>query len=178
MIELPERVLNKLAHIPEDTDSCWNWIGAYGNGVPKIMDKGTQNAVHVRQLIFRYVSNIPYKQRAIWCRNRGCVNPWHMDPYANRRPKYARWYVKQNPDWYKNSTFKCGHPVKHPNIHASGKQYNGNPIRHCNICFWKFFGKYYGRDYSAKIALIEKGLRENPGVEIKLPRNSYTRRNK
>ena len=176
MIELPERIVNKLKEFPDSTDSCWIWNAALGNGVPKIMDIFTKNAVNVRQLIFRQVSTIPWKPRAGgWCKNILCVNPWHMDPYCNNIKKQSR-KGRLFPVWHKGSTFKCGHPVKAANSHVSRSRKNGTSFKHCAICFWRYLGDYYGVDYSEKIAFIQKALAENPNESVTLPRHPYTKK--
>lgn len=75
---LPENILKKIFI---DANGCWNWSGAdSGNGYGKCWYEGRWQVAH-RAIYQFFVADIPKGHHLDHrCRNRGCVNPHHMEP--------------------------------------------------------------------------------------------------
>ena len=82
-IPLADRFWSKVTVAGDD--ECWEWTGATHKGYGKIMlIHGVFAAAH--RLAYEFlVGPIPPKmQLDHLCRNRGCVNPAHLDPVTNQ----------------------------------------------------------------------------------------------
>lgn len=74
-----------LARIQLRDDSCWHWLGALNpQGYGTVMNKGTATPAHRFSYVL-FIGPIPEGlQLDHLCRNRACVNPWHLDPVTAR----------------------------------------------------------------------------------------------
>lgn len=64
----------------EDSKGCWVWQGWKDNGYGKVRSKGKQYKVHRVSYEF-LVCEIPDGLVIDHlCKNRACINPWHMEP--------------------------------------------------------------------------------------------------
>lgn len=66
-------------------DGCWSWLGWHAsNGYARVTVDGRRLGVH-RLMYEAYVGEIPAGDTLDHlCRNRGCVNPSHLEPVSNR----------------------------------------------------------------------------------------------
>jgi HNH endonuclease len=75
-VPLEERLAEKIAI----GDGCWEWRGAHTLGYGSIREGGRGQLVH-RIMYERLIGPIPEGTEIDHlCRNRGCVNPGHMEP--------------------------------------------------------------------------------------------------
>lgn len=98
-------------------DGCWEWAGAHsGNGYAMVWFEGRVQGAH--RVVYRLLAGEfdPALTIDHLCRNRGCVNPAHMEPVPireNVRRAAAR------------DTCKRGHPRTPENTSKS---------RNCKTC--------------------------------------------
>jgi len=65
-------------------DECWEWTGPLYNGYGRVKGKKRDEMVH-RVAYELLVGPVPNGlQLDHLCRNRGCVNPAHLEPVTNR----------------------------------------------------------------------------------------------
>lgn len=115
------RFLAKTAPMDEP-GGCWRWIGAinakgYGNF---LLDASRKNRVYTsahRAAYEHWRGEITEPQLDHLCRNRWCVNPWHLEPVTNRenaqrgkrgrlvtRCAHGHEYTPENTGWHKRPT--------------------------------------------------------------------------
>jgi len=67
------------------TEDCWLWTGAKSGGYGLIKKNGSTILAHRAAFGFRYGANIPAGLTIDHlCRNRGCVNPAHLEVVTSR----------------------------------------------------------------------------------------------
>lgn len=80
---IPEELESRFWDKVTKTDSCWNWTAAktYGYGVMSFRGNGRQRTVRAHRVAYELlVGSIPAELVVDHlCRNRGCVNPEHME---------------------------------------------------------------------------------------------------
>jgi hypothetical protein len=80
-----ELFFNKI-NIPADVEACWEWTahrckGGYGRFNSRMVGTGLAHRISYMLL----VGPIPEdKELDHLCRNKGCVNPMHLEPVAHR----------------------------------------------------------------------------------------------
>lgn len=117
--------------VAEDGD-CWRWVGAtnrygYGNFVS---DDGRTWRAH-RWAYTHLVGDIPDGLHLDHlCRNRWCVNPWHLDPVTPRVNVYERVPVEARNKPVPWATCGRGHPMTPENVYVNPTRGN----RYCRIC--------------------------------------------
>jgi hypothetical protein len=85
--DLPERIKNK---ITRSDDGCWNWTGATRTGygvlrVGSIKDGSRRMACAHREVWGFFKGAIPAGLEIDHlCKNKGCVNPHHLEPVKPR----------------------------------------------------------------------------------------------
>lgn len=122
MAILPERIASKIARDPES--DCWEWTAGrnnYGYGSVSMNSKSTLAHRVVYELL---VGPIPQGlQIDHLCRNRGCVNPDHLEPVTQwenmQRGLSATWT-------------HC--PWGHEYTEANTYRRPGRETRLCRIC--------------------------------------------
>lgn len=69
----------------QKSDGCWSWSGANnGNGYGRFYSEGTRIYAH-RVAYEALVGTVPAGMELDHlCRNRGCVNPAHLEPVTHR----------------------------------------------------------------------------------------------
>ena len=88
---LPPGPMETLARVFREVvqvDECWSWTGVLtksdGKGYGRVTFRGKKYLVH-RVVYEAMVAEIPAGlQLDHLCRNRTCVNPWHIEPVTGR----------------------------------------------------------------------------------------------
>ena len=129
---LQERLWEKVG-VP-DSYNCWPWLGAKNNkgyGVVYNADRSYCMAHRVAyEIVLGPIPDGLYPDHL--CRNRSCVNPWHIEPVTNREnvlrgdsPNRAKTHCKN------------GHPFNaHNTLYRTRISGSGFPTkqRFCRIC--------------------------------------------
>ncbi len=107
-------------------DGCWEWAGTHSRGYGMAWRDGRMQGAH-RVVYEALVGPMPEgKQLDHLCRNRGCVNPAHVEP-VGQHENMARGLC-----WERNrNKTHCphGHPYDQPN---TGYRQDGR--RRCLVC--------------------------------------------
>lgn len=116
------------------TDGCWEWIGAKSNGYGKMVigskSDGSVRFPAAHRLSYEhFIGDIPLEAPQLdhLCRNRSCVNPFHLEPVTNaensRRGAKGRMVTA------------CvkGHPYDDENTGWKDDPVRG-PRRYCRAC--------------------------------------------
>lgn len=82
----------KNANRAENTESCWLWQGSttadgYGNLGTVLLSKGKMKVEKAHKVAWKLlIGPLPEAPLILdhLCRNRACVNPWHLDPVTWR----------------------------------------------------------------------------------------------
>jgi hypothetical protein len=97
-----------------DHVECWEWVGSHdGTGYGQFWD-GSRNVPAHRWAYEHLIADIPaglYLDHL--CRNRGCVNPWHVEPVTHlvnvrRGEKANRTHCPQGHPYSPENTYR--HP--------------------------------------------------------------------
>jgi len=137
----------RFAALTEKTVSCWNWLGAkwdkgYGqfclNGRRVLAHRFAWEQVHGPILPGLTIDHL--------CRNRGCVNPAHMETVPNRVNVLRG--VGHTAENARKTHCPAGHPYEPPNLifDAEGRR----RCRHCMRLRW-----YRRRDAARR---VEQGV--------------------
>ena len=124
-----EKILNRFWNKVDKTGSCWVWTGARtSQGYGNFLWYG-KNVVAHRKSYEILVGNIP-KDLDLdhLCRNRSCVNPYHLEP-VTRRENLLR--GDTIPAKHVNKTH-C--PKGHKYTKENTYTYAGNNSRYCKTC--------------------------------------------
>jgi len=134
---MKQRILKR---IEIDSNQCWNWTsylmkngyGVIGIKINRI--KSSWLAHRISYLCF--IGDIPegYTLDHL-CRNRGCVNPKHLEP-TTLQENHKR---GENPQTINSRKTHCirGHSLENAYI----EKQNGK--RHCNVCRKEYMNKYF-----------------------------------
>lgn len=109
------------------TEGCWRWLGSHSRGYSYAWRAGRMRLAHreVYELLIGPVP--PGKQLDHLCRNRGCVNPNHLEP-VSQRENMARGIC-----WERNRS-KTHCPHGHPYDAANTSYMKGSKRRRCLTC--------------------------------------------
>jgi len=81
---LEARFISKVS-FPESSEGCWEWIGSKNHkGYGQFQWKYRNYRAH--RIAFELLVS-PIEEGMVidhLCRNRSCVNPWHMEPVTNK----------------------------------------------------------------------------------------------
>ena len=105
-----------------DVEGCWNWVASIADtGYGQFADRGVRHYAH-RFAYQQMVGEIPEGLVLDHlCRNRACVNPWHLDPVTQKinvaRSYGARTHCPQ------------GHPYDEANTYVTTRG-----VRQCREC--------------------------------------------
>jgi len=106
------------------TNTCWWWTASRVNGYGQFRLGGTMMGAH-RFAYELWVGPIPEGMTLDHlCRNRGCVNPAHLDPCTQRENK------ERSPlHGHAKKTCPAGHPYGGDNLYVDPRGH-----RHCRTC--------------------------------------------
>lgn len=108
------------------TDSCWLWLGKKDFGYGRVGFNGSHVRAH--KLIYEGLKG-PVPTGLVLdhlCRNRGCVNPDHLEPISNRENVLRG--VGLSAENAKKTHCKHGHAFEGANLLIVGAQ------RQCRTC--------------------------------------------
>lgn len=108
-------------------NGCWEWLGNKNdNGYGLLKVNGKQLRVH-RLTYNEVIGPIPEGLMPDHlCRNRGCVNPFHLEPVTNKiNVMRGSGLTAQNAQ---KTHCPSGHPYIYENLYIHNSQ------RHCKIC--------------------------------------------
>lgn len=120
-------VLDRVSRTP---DGCWNWGGFFNDsGYGDVRAPGRRKAAH-RVVYEMLIGPIPTGQHLDHlCRNRGCVNPEHLEPVTpaenNRRSAAVLRAMRAE----RKNTCLRGHALSGDNV-----TYTANGLRKCRAC--------------------------------------------
>lgn len=120
------------------TVSCWEWVASKQNGYGILNNKNGSNLAH-RIMYELYVGEIPNGLVIDHlCRNKGCVNPKHLEPVTQRENITRGDQPKIISEKYKNQK-KCirGHSLENNrHIYTRVDKSNGKTYlqRRCKTC--------------------------------------------
>ena len=114
----------------EQTPGCWNWRGVTTSGYGRIKVHGHTVVAHrVAWELLR--GPIPEGLTLDHlCRNRGCVNPDHLEPVTGRENTLRG--VGASAQQARKTHCKRGHPFDEKNTRACLRR--GKPYRECRTC--------------------------------------------
>lgn len=130
---IDDRLAERLWAKVERSDGCWRWKGSHThNGYAQIhvkLDRGKWSATVAHRLT--YVLEVgPIGDGLVLdhlCRNRGCVNPYHLEPTTDlvnilRGTGFAARHAKK-------THCPAGHAYDAANTHVDKRN-----MRHCRAC--------------------------------------------
>lgn len=113
-----------------NTQGCWQWLGGCSNGYGSFFFEGKEVRAHRYSYEF-FNGKIPtHLEIDHLCRNRGCVNPSHMD-LATRSENIRRGLLPNIGRQYQENKTHCpqGHPYDKENTYFRLDR----PGRNCRI---------------------------------------------
>lgn len=136
------RVITDMQWFCQNLDSgltdanCWTWRGKYiHNGYGQMWQKRIRKSVYAHRYAYeQFVGPIPDGlQLDHLCRNRGCVNPAHLEPATNR----VNVLRGMGPTALNARKTHCkrGHPLVPENLYIlAGPSRGGYVSRECKTC--------------------------------------------
>ena len=117
-------------------NGCWTWKGGISNSYPHFWLGGkTIKAYHFSLEYFRGIIIPTELQPDHLCRNKACVNPWHLEivtPQENVRRALPN-----------HQDLKTHCPRGHPYDEANTYRRPDRPQRNCKICKREAFQRWY-----------------------------------
>ncbi len=117
------------AHNPE-LGQCWEWIaGKNHQGYAKFKWEGRTRSGHIFAYEY-FIGPVPEGfQLDHLCRNKSCVNPWHLEPVTGSIN------VFRGPNKHREKTHcKNGHEFTTENTYVTCRGKYGRSQRHCRTC--------------------------------------------
>lgn len=112
---------------------CWRWNGATAGGGYGVFSRAPGQRVQAHRWSYEFhVADIPMGLDIDHlCRNRWCVNPWHLEPVTRAvNTERGEAHIRQAQAAANRTTcLKRGHPFSGPNL---GIRKNG--VRFCREC--------------------------------------------
>jgi hypothetical protein len=109
MWPMPVRVDKWFAKHIRPAGECWEWVGARTmNGYGQLKIAGKSSMAH-RALYEYFITDIPAGlDLDHLCRNRACVNPWHLEPVTRSTNLFRAANLGRH------NTLKTECPQRHP----------------------------------------------------------------
>lgn len=119
-----------LVEVGSDPNACWDWRGYVHSGYGQFRDGVAMRLAH-RWSYEHYVGPIP-KGLTLdhLCRNRGCVNPAHLEPVTNRENVMRG--TGSSSRFARRDRCSAGHVYTPETTWIRTR--NGRPSRVCRIC--------------------------------------------
>jgi hypothetical protein len=116
----------------EFSKGCWNWIGGKERGYGTLNTHGKRYAAH--RVSFQLFRNevIPLDMTIDHvCRNKICVNPFHLEVVS-----VSENVKRASPFFFNNFKTHCknGHPFSEENTYRRAGRYPDRIVRHCMEC--------------------------------------------
>jgi hypothetical protein len=114
----------------DGADTCWTWIGTTDrDGYGKIVVHGQWISAH-RFAYEALRAEIPAGlQIDHLCRNRACVNPWHLEPVTHRVNQWRRNFSLDGRPLHSDTHCPSGHARNEVNLYVSA-----GGVRSCRAC--------------------------------------------
>lgn len=130
-----------IRHCVIDLDTgCWNWsaaIGNHGYGVIRLRENGKSRAALAHRVSYeKFIGPFPAgKFSDHLCRNRRCINPYHIEPVTNAENTRRGEAGLKTGELMRNKTH-CpkGHPYEGDNLKLSMQGGGKYQHRACRIC--------------------------------------------
>jgi HNH endonuclease len=134
-----DRFWSKVNRTPE---GCWTWLASFtGQGYGKFWTGRTLIGAHVLAWELVNRREVPAGcELDHLCRNRGCLNPWHLEPVVpceNKRRGCS-------PAGINSQKTHClnGHEFTQENTSLINRKRDGRKIRRCKTCNRAWFRAY------------------------------------
>ena len=115
-----------------DERGCWNWTGALQKDGYGVCNRFGQSLAHRAVYLMKNGSISNELEIDHLCRNRKCVNPWHMEQVTHQENTSRSIFLRERHRNGKKTHCIRGHEFNEQNSFI--ENYNGKIMRKCRVC--------------------------------------------